>query len=79
MSLCACQHDHHVVEICTWDHCLLEGGRHTAFTLMLCQDCHGVTAFPRDNLDIALNEGTAQIKERLREIITAKYDVPRSS
>jgi len=40
----------------------LEGGGHTKFLVWKCQECHGLVAFPRDNLLIFLKKGTLDNK-----------------
>ena len=66
---CACTQNRTVKQIGYWEHCPLEGGGHTAFYLQRCCDCEKVCGFPDSNLDIALIQGTAATKAKLREIM----------
>lgn len=45
----------------------LTHGRHTSFIVMECR-CKDKLAFPSDNFNIALNEGTEETKEFLKSL-----------
>ncbi len=66
---CTCKRARKIVEIGYWEGCPLEGGAHTEFALLRCQDCGKVRGFPDGNLDIALERGTEKTKAKLREIL----------
>lgn len=45
----------------------LSGGRHTSFMLLECK-CGDKLAFPSDNFNLALNEGTDETKKFLKNL-----------
>ena len=46
-------------------HVPLVDGHHTAFLLMKCMKCGGMTGFPHENLKLAQEEGTPEAREQL--------------
>ena len=48
------------------DHVPLHDGHYTSFMLMKCTGCGGMVGFPQSNLDLALLEGTQEVKYQLR-------------
>ena len=48
------------------DHVPLRDGHHTSFMVMKCSRCGGMVGFPSDNLELALREGTPEVKDQLR-------------
>lgn len=68
-AMCVCKGTRNMTELGHWDHCPLEGGRHTEFVICRCDACHKIYGFPNSNLKLALQEGTAETKTELREII----------
>jgi hypothetical protein len=58
------------------DHVPLKDGHHTSFLLLKCCKCGGMTSFPDENLELALKEGTPEMKQQLRELaeLVLAYD-----
>lgn len=46
----------------------LIGGGHTIFILLTCTKCGDKEGFPSDNVKIAIERGTEDTKEKLREL-----------
>lgn len=62
-----CNHtDTKVRTLNTLDHVPLKDGHHTSFMVMKCERCGGMVGFPSDNLELALKEGTPEVKDQLR-------------
>ena len=66
---CGCDGDREVETIGSWDHCPLEGGGHTQFLVHKCRKCGGISGFPDQNLQIALDHGIETTKMTLRELL----------
>ena len=73
MTLCTCELTRQVEQVGSWNGCALEGGGHTSFFVNRCLVCGGICGFPQENLDLALEKGTAAVKVKLAEIISALY------
>ncbi len=46
----------------------LVGGRHTRFVMLKCSECGNMSGFPSSNMEMAIKDGTDQIKEKLKEL-----------
>lgn len=60
----------------TLDHVPLRNGHHTSFIVMKCTRCGGMVGFPSSNLELALREGTPQVKDQLRVLAERVLALP---
>lgn len=71
MPLCTCNdnenHKHRL--LMKWEYCPLEKEKHTSFIIFFCFNCNGISAFPNDNFELALEEGTKKTKKILKAIV----------
>jgi hypothetical protein len=68
-GLCACEGSKRFTEIGNWSYCPLEGGGHTSFDVLRCRQCGKVFGFPSFNFDLALSQGTSDVKAKLQKLI----------
>jgi hypothetical protein len=60
-----CDHSYNTMQQITVG---LIGERHTQFIALTCDKCGNKAGFPRDNLYLALKQGTDDTKEKLRQL-----------
>lgn len=68
-NCCQCKGRRNVQIIGEWEHCPLQDGYHTAFTIYRCNSCGLLRGFPHENLQIAMDRGTDETKHILADYI----------
>lgn len=67
-ELCDCTGDILIENMKQCEYFPLISGHHTSFMIGTCESCHGFSAFPSDNLQLALKEGTEDSINILKEL-----------
>lgn len=65
------KHEHHFQHLWSDDHAEIDENepiRHTAFSLLACEDCRRVEAFPVENYNLT----TERYKEGLKKVLAEK-------
>ncbi|GAH30948.1 unnamed protein product [marine sediment metagenome] len=75
MALCKCTGARNVKLMSLLNRWPLEGDAHTEFFVNVCLICGGVSGFPKENFDLALETGTIETKETLNDIIERGHSV----
>lgn len=75
MALCKCTGSRNVKLISRLNQWPLKGDAHTKFFVKVCMVCGGVSGFPQENFDNALENGTPETRATLTDIIERGHSI----